>query len=84
LPNGIETKQEKKMKVTDRTELMVSALNVMNRSIQHNEDHFPYKQICAVGEKLIGGKNMGVAVYAEDPDTPMTISRSAGRTTNLS
>ena len=58
------------MKVTDRVELMTGALNVMNRAIQRNSDHFPYKEICALGRNLIGGKNLGVAVYAEDPDTP--------------
>lgn len=58
------------MKITDRTELMTRVLNVMNRAIQEHKDNFPFKQMYNASESIIGGKNLGVAVYADDPDTP--------------
>ena len=58
------------MKVTDRSELMVQALNVMNKALRENKDQFPYKQIYDLGQALVDGMNIGVIVYADDPDTP--------------
>lgn len=45
-------------------------LYVMNESLDANRDRFPYKQILAACEKTFPDWNIGVAVYADDPDTP--------------
>ncbi len=45
-------------------------LYVMNEALKTNRDKFPYKQIITALEKTFPDWNMGVAVYADDPNTP--------------
>jgi len=46
------------------------ALTVINEALVENREKMPYKQIIEAGGKLLEGQNIGVAVYANDPDTP--------------
>lgn len=45
-------------------------LFVCNQALKRHKDTFPYKQIMDVGESILGDRNIGLAVYADDPDTP--------------
>lgn len=46
------------------------ALDVINQSLEANRDRMPYKQFIKAGEKMLGDKKVGVAVYSDDPNTP--------------
>ena len=50
--------------------LFKQVLNVMNQSIAVHQDTFLYREIFKASEKIHGGKHIGVAVYADDQDTP--------------
>jgi hypothetical protein len=50
--------------------LATQAVNVMNRALAQHRDAAPYKQLLAASERLLGGKNLGMAVYADDPKHP--------------
>lgn len=58
------------------------ALNVINQSLEANRDKMPYNMFIQAGESALEGKNIGVAVYADDPDTPhdfYTLKLEGGR-----
>jgi hypothetical protein len=48
----------------------MNTLDVFNEAIAAHESSSPYREILAMGDKLFGGKNVGVAVYKEDADQP--------------
>lgn len=50
--------------------LFAQYIDVVNRAIAANKDRIPFKQLLAIGEKIIGDKKVGAAVYKTDPDTP--------------
>ena len=58
------------MRGDDAYVLFNDALQVMNKAILENADRFPYGQIMKLGEKVLGGKEIGVAVYASDSSSP--------------
>ncbi len=50
--------------------LFNDALQVINKSLQNNKDKFPYGEIINLGDKIIGDRQIGVAVYKDDPSSP--------------
>jgi hypothetical protein len=54
----------------DTATLFTQYMDVVNRSIEENRDEFLYKQLLKLGEKLIGDKKIGAAIYQRDPDEP--------------
>lgn len=54
----------------DTTALFTSALNVINAALAEHGDEAPYQQILAAGEKLLGDRPLGVAVYEKDASAP--------------
>jgi hypothetical protein len=48
----------------------MKTLDVFNEAIAAHESASPYREILAMGDKLFGGKNVGVAVYKDNPDQP--------------
>lgn len=66
----------------DINALFVQFLNVCNQAISAHKETFPYKQILGLSETVMGGRNIGLAIYADDPDTPFdyfTISLRNGK-----
>ena len=41
-------------------------LNICNMALNRHKDDFPYKQMLEIGESALGGKNIGIAVLADD------------------
>lgn len=58
------------MSQSDTYTLFMNTLDVFNEAIAAHESSSPYREILAMGDKLFGGKNVGVAVYKEDADQP--------------
>lgn len=54
----------------DTISLFTQYLNVINAALAEHKDAMPYKAILEASEKVFGGTKVGVAVYADDPDTP--------------
>lgn len=54
----------------DTNALFTQYLNTVNRAIGEHRDEPPYKQLLGLGEKIIGDKKIGVAVYKDDSKTP--------------
>lgn len=54
----------------DGAPLFTQALNVLNAALDHNRERTPYKQILDASERLIGGRRLGVALYADDASEP--------------
>ena len=50
--------------------LFTQYLNVVNRAIGENRDRFPYRQMLSMGERILGDKQIGVAIYKDDPSEP--------------
>ena len=66
----------------DTNALFTQYVNVVNRAIGANEDRFPFKQLLSMGEKILGDKKIGAAVYKDDPDSPheyFTLTLDNGR-----
>lgn len=51
----------------------IQYINTCNIALARHKETIPYKQILELGEKIIGGKNIGVEVYGEDPDRPVDL-----------
>lgn len=49
------------------TELFQSYLEVCNQALEANKDRFPYKQMLEASEKLLGAREITVAVYDDQP-----------------
>lgn len=65
----------------DGPALFTQALNVINAALDANRERTPYKQLIDASERLIGGRRLGVAVYAEgaaEPHDYFTIRYSNG------
>lgn len=54
----------------DTNALFTQYINVVNKAIHEHKDEFPYNFLLKGGEKLLGDKNIGVAVYSSDPSSP--------------
>lgn len=42
--------------------LFLQFLNISNTALRAHRDHFPYRQILELGDRGIGGRNIGVAI----------------------
>ncbi len=49
--------------------LFLRYLNICNLALREHREQFPYKQIVELGERALGGRNIGVGIYEEDPET---------------
>ena len=56
----------------DNSQLVTKYLDVVNRSLQANRDHFPWKQIIAKGETTWSGKNIGLGINEPGREVPET------------
>lgn len=54
----------------DSYDLFLGALDVMNEALENLRDKPLIKEIVSLMDKQAAGRKFGVAVYAEDPDTP--------------
>lgn len=66
----------------DDNALFTQYINVVNRAIGENRDRFPFQQLLAMGEKVLGDKKIGAAVYKSDPNRPhdyFTLSYENGK-----
>jgi len=52
------------------TKLFIEYLDTCNTAIRRHDDEFPYKQLISLADDKLGDKEIGVAVYADDPDSP--------------
>jgi hypothetical protein len=50
---------------SDMGELFGQYLSVVNLAINQNRHRFPYKQIVSGGERLLGTRKVGVAIYGK-------------------
>lgn len=65
----------------DTNAVFTQYLNVLNRSLGAHRDDFPYQQIISAAEELLEDKDIGVAIYEDEPDNPhdyFTISFEEG------
>lgn len=73
---------EKETQRNDTYGLFMSALDVVNEALQTHRDSAVLGPLLQGGEKLLGGKQFGVAIYRDDPDTPFdyfTLRLTGGR-----
>jgi len=49
---------------------VVEFLNVVNGALERHRDAFPYKQILDLWDRILGEKEIGIAVYESDPSSP--------------
>ena len=66
----------------DAKTLFTNALNVINTALAKHADDTPYKQMVDASNKALAGRNLGVAIYEDDPDAPFdfaTIRFSDGK-----
>jgi hypothetical protein len=54
----------------ERATQFVESLNVVNAALAENKDKFPYEQILAAAGNFAEDRNLGVAVYKDDPSKP--------------
>lgn len=54
----------------DTNALFTQYINVVNKAIGQHRDEFPYNMLIKGGQKLMGDRRVGVAVYAKDAATP--------------
>ncbi len=54
----------------DTNALFVQYLNVVNKALGEHKHDFPYDLLFKGAKKALGDKNVGVSVYATDPDSP--------------
>lgn len=45
-------------------------LNVVNRALGQHRNEMPYEQILDLGDKALDDKQIGVAIYKDDPSSP--------------
>jgi hypothetical protein len=66
----------------DTTKLLVDYLETCNEALAKHDDETPYKQIIALADDKLAGKELGFAVYDHDPDAPhdfFTVEMSNGK-----
>jgi hypothetical protein len=54
----------------DTETLFTQYLNTLNAAIDKHATEFPYKQLIKAGDKALHGRNLGVAIYKDDPGKP--------------
>ena len=45
-------------------------LDIVNRALGEHRDETPYRQVFELGEKTLGGKDIGVGMYKDNPNHP--------------
>lgn len=50
------------MTAMDTGTLFLQFLNICNTALRSHRDRFPYRQILELGDRLIGGRNIGVVI----------------------
>jgi hypothetical protein len=50
--------------------LFMGALDVINASLEHNREGKIFRGLMSLAERSMVGRQIGVAVYRDDPDTP--------------
>lgn len=50
--------------------MFIRYINVVNRAVGTNRYKFPFKQLLSLGQKKIGGKEIGAVIYKADPKNP--------------
>lgn len=50
--------------------LFMETLDVINEALERHGDQTPWKQMLGGADKVFGGRNIGVGVYADDPSEP--------------
>ena len=66
----------------DAATLFTNALNVINTALEKHSDETPYRQMIEASGKALADRNLGVAIYEDDPDSPfdfVTIRFANGR-----
>lgn len=54
----------------DTTALFAQYLNVVNKALHERSDDAPYKQLIGAGKKVLQDKEIGVAIYKDQPSAP--------------
>lgn len=54
----------------DTNALFTQYVNVVNKAIGQNKNDFPFRQLTQMGEKVLGDKKIGAAVYKGDAGAP--------------
>lgn len=58
------------MNITETTSLVTDYLSTVNQAIDEHADDFPMKQLIRAGDKMLDGRNVGMAIYGKDPESP--------------
>lgn len=58
------------MSSQDVNTLFTNALNTVNAALDAHSKEIPFKQILAAANRVLKDRNLGVAVYKNDPSTP--------------
>jgi hypothetical protein len=54
----------------DASALFTKAINVINAALDRHKDSLPYEQNLEAAHRALAGRNLGVAVYEDDPGAP--------------
>jgi len=54
----------------DNTKVFTNALNTVNAALAKHADEMPFKQILAAAGRVLADRNLGIAVYKDDPAHP--------------
>jgi hypothetical protein len=68
--------------MTDTKTKFVDFLNVCNEAIEEHRDEFPFKQLLAAGNRVLGDRQIAVGIYKTDASTPhdyYTVQMKDGR-----
>lgn len=57
-------------KEADTQALVTNYFNIANTAMAEHKNEFPYNQLRKVGDKVLGGKSIGVGIYKDNPKTP--------------
>ncbi|HKK52902.1 MAG TPA: hypothetical protein VKA74_14990 [Myxococcota bacterium] len=58
------------MSPQDMNALFTSALNTVNAALDAHSDEMPFKQILSAADRVLEDRQLGVAVYKNDPGSP--------------
>lgn len=66
----------------DTNALFTQYVDIVNRAIGEHRDEAPFQQLLSMGEKIMGDRKVGAAVYQKDPSEPhdyFTLRFEAGK-----
>jgi hypothetical protein len=66
----------------DAITLFTNALNVINTALEKHAQDTPYRQMLEASSKVLADRDLGVAIYEDDPDAPfdfVTVRFANGR-----